>query len=82
MIDPHSKVSLSILYGRPSNALSLGLNRCRRLAKDSKISPETRSLFSTSPRSSHAQKALSELMNFSDRLLNGETICYVLNLAI
>ena len=35
MIDPHSKVSLSILYGRPSNALSLGLIGCnRRLAKD------------------------------------------------
>jgi len=47
-----------------SNALSLGLS-LPRLAKDFENLAETRSLFSTSLDSSHAQKALSELMNFS-----------------
>jgi len=44
------------------------LNRLPRLAKDSKISPETRSLFSTSPRFVSCSEVLSELITF-DRLL-------------
>jgi hypothetical protein len=38
------------LYGRPSNALSLGLIAAAGWPRISKISPETGSLFSTSPR--------------------------------
>ena len=34
MIDPHSKVSLSILYGRPSSAPFAWINRIRRLMRD------------------------------------------------
>jgi len=51
-----------------SNALSLGLIAAAGWPRISKISPK-RARFSP-PRlnSSHAQKALSELMNFSDRL--------------
>jgi len=46
------------------------LNRCRRLAKDfENLARNALAFLHLASISSHAQKALSELMNFSDRLL-------------
>jgi len=60
-----------------SNALSLGLIAAAGWPRISKSSPETRSLFlHLRLDSSHAQKALSELMNFSGPTLRRDRYFY------